>query len=391
MAAGEVGRAFARGAAALHRREEGTQSGPDARDVRAPEGPRGDGVGGVQDVVDVFGGAVRLVERPVPGGVGRPEVDLVPPRHGEDRPVVVADRDHRRDVAGERIVRDRHVDALRRTDAVGIAALVERADPVCPDSRGVDDDRGRDGERLGSVRGYPGAGDLPVRAGLESDGSAVVRGDRPVVEHGGAEDRESQACVVGASVPVEEALDQLVCTEGGEVGERLLTRDLLVAFADPDPAGQVVEPEGRAVDAGHAAVDDAGASEQRDEERQWGYQVGCVVEQALAFGQVLVDEPVLALLEVAEAAVDELGGLGRCPRSEVVLLDQGGPQAPARRVEGDARTGDAAADDEHVEVLGSKLPEGPVTGEVGRGGLGGAVACGHGPSLPQAHLASRSQ
>jgi hypothetical protein len=34
--------------------------------------------------------------------------------------------------------------------------------------------------------------------------------------------------------------------------------------------------------------------------------MGRVVEQALALGQVLVHQPVLALLEVAQAAVDEL-------------------------------------------------------------------------------------
>jgi hypothetical protein len=49
--------------------------------------------------------------------------------------------------------------------------------------------------------------------------------------------------------------------------------------------------------------------------------------------------------------VDELGGLRRRPRCEVGLLYQGDAQAPASRVEGDPGTGDAAADDEHVEGL----------------------------------------
>ena len=38
--------------------------------------------------------------------------------------------------------------------------------------------------------------------------------------------------------------------------------------------------------------------------------MGCVVEEALALGQVLVDQSVLVLLEVAQPPVDELGRLG---------------------------------------------------------------------------------
>ena len=74
-----------------------------------------------------------------------------------------------------------------------------------------------------------------------------------------------------------------------------------------------------------------------------------MLERALALGEVLVDEPDLALLQVAEPAVHELGGLRRRARREVVALDERGAQAPAGGVERDARAGDAAADDEHVE------------------------------------------
>ena len=75
-----------------------------------------------------------------------------------------------------------------------------------------------------------------------------------------------------------------------------------------------------------------------------------MLAEALALGQGLVDEAELPLLEVAEAAVDELGGLRRGPRGQVAALDQGGAQAPGGGVEGDAGAGDAAADDEDVEA-----------------------------------------
>ena len=91
--------------------------------------------------------------------------------------------------------------------------------------------------------------------------------------------------------------------------------------------------------------------EDRDEERQHPHEVGGVVAQPLALGERLVDEADVALLEVAQPAVDELRGLRRRARGEVVALDERGAQPAGRGVEGDPRAGDAAADDEHVEVL----------------------------------------
>jgi hypothetical protein len=76
-----------------------------------------------------------------------------------------------------------------------------------------------------------------------------------------------------------------------------------------------------------------------------------VVEQALPFGQVLVDEAELALLEIADAAVNHLRRLGRRPRREVALLHEGGPQTPAGGIESDACASDPAPDDQHVELL----------------------------------------
>ena len=54
-------------------------------------------------------------------------------------------------------------------------------------------------------------------------------------------------------------------------------------------------------------------------------------------------------LEVAHAAVDELGGARAGARREVVPLDQGDREAAGRRVEGDAGARRPAADDEDVK------------------------------------------
>ena len=81
------------------------------------------------------------------------------------------------------------------------------------------------------------------------------------------------------------------------------------------------------------------------------HEVGGVAAQALPLVQGLVDEADLALLEVAKAAVDQLGALRRRARGEVVALDERGAQPAAGGVEGDADAGDAAADHHHVEGL----------------------------------------
>ena len=51
------------------------------------------------------------------------------------------------------------------------------------------------------------------------------------------------------------------------------------------------------------------------------------------------------------AAMYQLGASARGPFAEVVLLQQQGVVAAARRVDGDADAGGAAADDDHVPRL----------------------------------------
>ena len=71
-------------------------------------------------------------------------------------------------------------------------------------------------------------------------------------------------------------------------------------------------------------------------------------EQHLAFRQRLPHQPELVLLEVAEAAVDQLAGRRRRAARQIALLDQKHAQAAADGIAGDADTVDAAADDEEV-------------------------------------------
>ena len=255
---------------------------------------------------------------------------------------------------GQPVGRHGHVDALGRSDRVGIPALVERPHRVGPDAGGVDDGPGPDRELRCLVVGcgtHDGTVGGAVGARREADDGRVVGDGRPELEGRCAGEGERQSGVVGPGVEVEEAGHEVIGVERREMGEGLVLGDFAVPLPDAPPAREVVHPEGGGVRPGHGLGHDAVAAEEGDEKGEWADEMRGVVEQALPFGQVLVDEAELPLLEVAEAAVDHLRGLRRRSRREVALLDEGGPEAAAGGVERHACSGHATAHDEHVELL----------------------------------------
>ena len=137
---------------------------------------------------------------------------------------------------------------------------------------------------------------------------------------------------------------------------------------DAQPAAQVVHPEDPAEQPCDAAVDETVAREHRDEERQHVHEVGRVAQRDLALGERLAHQAELLLLEVADAAVHELRRARRRADREVAPLDQRGAQAPAGGIEGAAGTGDAAAHDDDVELLGGEPVERGGSVEAHRGG-----------------------
>ncbi len=74
-------------------------------------------------------------------------------------------------------------------------------------------------------------------------------------------------------------------------------------------------------------------------------------EHQRLLAQRFADEAELELLEVAQAAVDQLRRAARGPGSPVALLDQRDREPAARRVEGGAGADDAAADHDEVEFV----------------------------------------
>ena len=102
VAAGQVG-----GAPAAGRLDERAQPGPRADDVVGGDVGRDGGVERAEQVVDVVGRALRVVERAVVVGVGGADVGVlegavgVAPRHDEEAALVPADRDDDGDVVAD--------------------------------------------------------------------------------------------------------------------------------------------------------------------------------------------------------------------------------------------------------------------------------------------------
>ena len=79
-------------------------------------------------------------------------------------------------------------------------------------------------------------------------------------------------------------------------------------------------------------------------------EVRCDREEMLALHQRLANQAQVQILEVAQAAMHQLGGRGRRVIREAVLFDEHDAKAAARGVARNAGAVDSAADDEQVEV-----------------------------------------
>ncbi len=225
-------------------------------------------------------------------------------------------------------------------------ALVERPHVVGPHAAGIDDRSGRDLDD-GPVGLDHRAGDTPVAVDDLHHAGAVDH-DGPVLG-GGAGDREREPGIVGGGVEVEEAAVQPVEVRAREVRRRLVGRQPPMELADAPTTRDVVHPQRGPQCLGDLARDHPVLRHDRDQEREHLDQVGRVAHQPPPLVERLVDQPHVTVLQVPQTTVDQLRTLRRRAAGEVVALDQRHPQAAMRRVEGDAGTGDASADHEHVE------------------------------------------
>ena len=241
----------------------------------------------------------------------------------------------------------RDVDALRRADRVRVRSLVEGPHLVGPHAGGVDHDRRGD---LAPPRRPPPR--WPRRPGprpCESHDAGPVERDRAMLG-GRARDRQAEPGVVGPGVVVEVRRGQPVGRQRRHVGQAasFFRRWWSLPIRAP-PVRSYIH---RAVPSARASLAFITPSFVSIGIRNGSTctRCGALWRRRWRSARPLVHEAHVALLEVAEAAVDELGALRRGAGGEVVALDEGGPQPAGGGVEGGADAGDAAADDQDVEA-----------------------------------------
>ena len=167
-------------------------------------------------------------------------------------------------------------------------------------------------------------------------GAEVLRVDR-VLEH--------QSRVVGRAVVVlERAAKSLGPEPRFECEVRLRPTEGLVHLGRAEQGQRVIDPEPDV----HDLEPRANTLVDRDQKRQRSDEVRRDAHLNATLGHALEHEPDLAVLQVAKATVDHLARLARGSRRVVVLLEQGDGQTAQRGVPRDARTGDAATDDDEV-------------------------------------------
>ncbi len=186
--------------------------------------------------------------------------------------------------------------------------------------------------------------DVAVGVALQAGGRAVVD-DGGAVFGGGHGEMNEEAGIVELAVVVDDAAAQLFGLEGGQALEGLLARKQ-ARCAEAVLAGeQVVELEADAVE-GRLPPGVVG-----NDEGEIVDQVRRVLAKQAALFQGRHDERDVALLQVANAAVDELGGAAAGSFTEVVGLDENYTEAARGGIHGNAHAGCAAADDGDVPGL----------------------------------------
>ena len=323
--------------------DERPQAGVHREHVGAGQRPGEHAVGLAEYVVDVLGrgGGLGPVTRPV--GVRGPDD---PPRvpGDEEQHALACPHDHP-GVRVDRGPRHHQVHALGHPHLVAGPHAARLVDQVRPHPGAHDHREARTSKTrpvsssLHDRAGHPRAVAQQRHGAGPGDDVSAVPGGRP--GHG-----DRVARVVHLGVVVHHRAGEPVGPQRGSPAERAPRGQVPVVGDRPlDALHRVVQHEPRA-DVG--PLDDLPV--QRVEERHRPHQVRRQpADQQVALPQGLLDQLEVALLQVAEPAVDQLrrprGGAGR----QVAGLDKADPQAPRRRVERGPGPGNATADDQHVE------------------------------------------
>ena len=230
--------------------------------------------------------------------------------------------------------------ALDQPHAAIVACVRHAAQHVGhPRPRGIDQRAGRDRT--------PAAGVLDRRApaaigplGIDQPG---VRHDRRAAIRGVARVEHDQPAVLHPAIRIDEGAPVVLQPGTARIAAQpdRLGRGQLLA-----PAEVVVEEQPGAHHPRRSR-----RVRLRQHEAQRPDDVRRHRPQPLALDQRLTHQPYLAIFQIAQAAVDQLGRGGRGMAGQIVLLDQRHRQAAPGRIARNPGAVDPAADDQQVHVL----------------------------------------
>ncbi len=199
---------------------------------------------------------------------------------------------------------------------------------------------------------------------VEPAGARDERLDLAVVEDAGAVARRREHVLEAEALREEQQIVEVVAGPAQVLRphvrlhrERGLGPQHAVALAVLAGGEQVVEPHAEA----HLDEAARGAAVHRHQEGQRAHQVRGEALERLLLAQRLAHQLEVAQLEVAEPAVDQLGGLRRGAGGEIALLEQRDRGAAQGQVTRHSRPRHAAADHHGVQ-RGAVKPSQPIRG-----------------------------
>src|SRR5579871_2380966 len=122
------------------------------------------------------------------------------------------------------------------------------------------------------------------------------------------------------------------------------------------PRQQIVQGQAEAVFPGG----DPGIVVERDDEAQGVNEMGTVFQEQTTFMECFINEVEAAMLQVTQAAVNQLGRGTAGTGSKVPFVDQADAKATQHSIEGDPGPRDAAAENEEIEGVLPERIDGPL-------------------------------
>ncbi len=285
---------------------------------------------------------MRLGAGPLDGLVGGSDDGCAVPGNGEENPAVGGLGNHHGVRGAEKRRRQNEVRSLAHREQ-GLAVAVHGQHLLGEDAGGVED---------GLCPQIEGGVGFEI-AGMDPDGLAVVL-DEPgrfhVVDGSstqlleGSHERNGVSCIVELAVVIEHTAAEAFGSNSGQHGESLAGREH-ARGPEGEPSGEpFVDLEAEAV------VGKVEEAEDGNDEGEIVDEVGSVLKHQAALAQSIHDQGDVHLLEIAHAAVDELGAAAGGSLGEVRALDEGGSVATGGGFDGGPEAGGAASDDEHIPL-----------------------------------------